>query len=123
MRALTRCVWRYFCRLFGAPALLPAAPWPDVDDYVKKLQVIENGEENSIMLHSISTTPLINTVNYPAPSNTIGDSQRSVLIQVLMDFEKICKAISTFLKTASREDVHEMHTAITSIDGIAYKSY
>lgn len=119
MRALGRRAWRGFCGFIGAFALVPAVSWPDVDDYVKKLQVIENREENSIMLHSVSATPLLNTSNYPALDSTARDSQGGILTQSFVDFEKICKEIPAFLKTASKEDVYEMHTVIAAINSTA----
>lgn len=90
--------------------------WPELDNYTRKLQMIENAEENSIMLQSVSTTPIVSVSNYLAPESAAGDSRKGMLAQIFTDFEKACRAIPAFLQTAPKKDIYTMYAAIESID-------
>ena len=116
MWALLRRVYGRLLEVFRVSVTPLSTSWPELDNYTRKLQMIENAEENSIMLQSVSTTPIVSVSNYLASESATSDSRKGTLVQIFTDFEKACRAIPAFLQTSPKRDIYTMYAAIESID-------
>lgn len=127
MHALLTRIYKRVCGSSEVDSGTLMTSWPELDYYVRKLHVLENAEENSIMLHSVSSTPHANTPNC-IPTEDINksiskSSRKSVLMQIFTDFERLCRAFPAFIRTARKDDIQTISTAISAINCMVDKEH